>query len=117
MKILGVIHALFVALTALAGAFADGGDIWQRLVVVLLHPASAAGLLVLVFARRLSRTTTLAIAALLLATVTADLALALAMGAGLMKGDWELALIFLAVPAMGIGYALSLRRAGRLAAD
>ena len=86
VKILGVIHALFVAMTALAGAFADGGDIWQRLVVVLLHPASAGGLLVLVFARRLSRTTTLAIAALLLVTVTADLAFALAMGAGTHEG-------------------------------
>ena len=117
VKTLGVIHALFVVLSALAGAFADGGDIWQRLVVVLLHPAGAAGLLVVVFARRLTRTTCLAIATLLLATVIADLALALALGAGLIKGDWELALIFSAVPAIGIGYALSLCRAGRLAAD
>ena len=111
VKILAVIHALFVGLTALVGAFADGGDIWQRLVIVLLHPAGAAGLLVLVFARRLARTATLAIAALLLATVITDLALVLAIGADLIKGDWELGLMFAAVPAIGIGYALSLRRA------
>ena len=110
VKILAVIHALFVGLTALVGAFADGGDFWQRLVIVLLHPAGAAGLLVLVFARRLARTAILAIAALLLATVIADLALVLAIGADLIKGDWELGLMFAAVPAIGIGYALSLRR-------
>ena len=63
-----------------------------------------------VFARRLARTATLAIAALLLATVIADLALVLAIGADLIKGDWELGLIFAAVPAIGIAYALSLRR-------
>ena len=117
VKILAVIHALLVGLTALAGAFADGGDIWQRLVVVLLHPAGAIALLVLVFARRLATTATLAIASLLLVNVIADLALALAIGTDLLKGDWELGLMFAAVPAIGIGYALSLRHSGHPVAN
>ena len=34
----GSVPRAFVGLTSLAGAFADGGDVWQRLLVVLLHP-------------------------------------------------------------------------------
>lgn len=108
--VLGVIHALFVGLTSLAGAFADGGDIWQRLVVVLVHPLGAAGVLLLVLVRRLPSTATLGIAAVLLANVAADLALAQKIAAGAVKGDWELAVIFAVVPVVGMAYALSLLR-------
>ncbi len=108
--LLGVIHALFVGLTSLAGAFADGGDIWQRLVVVLVHPLGAAGVLLLVVVPRLARTATLGIAAVLLANVVADLALAQKIAAGAVKGDWELAVIFAVVPVVGMAYALSLLR-------
>ena len=108
--LLGVIHALFVGLTSLAGAFADGGDIWQRLVVALVHPLGAAGVLLLVFVRRLAGTTTLGIAAVLLANAVVDLALAQRIAAGAVKGDWELALVFAVVPVVGMAYALSLLR-------
>ena len=114
--ILGVIHALFVGLTSLAGAFADGGDAWQRLLLVLLHPLGAAGVLLLVFVPRLTRTATLGIATVLLATVIADLALAQGIAAGAEKGDWELALVFAVVPVVGMAYALSLLQTGRAAA-
>ena len=106
--VLGVIHALFVGLTSLAGAFADGGDIWQRLVVVLVHPLGAAGVLLLLLVRRLPSTATLGIAAVLLANVIADLALAQRIAAGAVKGDWELAVVFAVVPVVGLAYALSL---------
>ena len=90
MLVLGVIHALFVGLTSLAGAFADGGGVWQRLLVVLLHPLGAAGVLLLVFVQRLtSATATLVIAAVLLANVIADLALAQRIGVGAVSCDWE----------------------------
>ena len=108
--VLAVIHALFTGFTALVGAFADGGDVWQRLVVVLVHPLGGAGVLLLVFVPRLTRTATLAIAALLLANVIADLAFAQRIVAGAVKGDWELALAFAVVPVIGIVYALSLLR-------
>ena len=48
VTILAVIHAVFAGFTALVGAFANGGDVWQRLLVVLLHPLGATGLLLLV---------------------------------------------------------------------
>ena len=72
VTVLAVIHALFAGFTALVGAFANGGDIWQRLLVVVLHPLGAAGVLV---RPRLGTTTILALAALLTANVGADLGL------------------------------------------
>ena len=108
LSILAVIHALFAGFTALVGAFADGGGIWERLILMLLHPLGAAGVLLLVLAPRLTRNAVLAIAGLLLVIVIADLALAQRIAAGAVKGDWELALIFAAVPAVSIVYAMSL---------
>ena len=111
MLALAVTQAALAGLTAVVGAFADGGDIWSRLVIVLLHPLSAASLLLLVLSPQLTRERTLAIAALLLATVAVDLSLALAIGRGAVKGDWELPVVFSVIPALGVVYALILARA------
>ena len=110
LSILAVIHALFAGLTALVGAFADGGGVWERLLLMLLHPLGAAGVLLLVLAPRLTRNAVLAIAALLLVIVIADLVLAQRIAAGAVKGDWELALIFSVVPVISIAYAMILLR-------
>ncbi len=110
LLILAVIHALFAGFTALVGAFANGGGVWERLLVVLLHPLGAAGVLLLVLAPRLTRIATLAIAALLLVIVIADLALAQRIAAGAVKGDWELVLVFSVVPVISIAYAMGLLR-------
>ena len=111
MLALAVTQAALAGLTAVVGAFADGGDLWSRLVIVLLHPLSAASLILLVLSPRLTRERTLAIAALLLATVAVDLSLALAIGRGAVTGDWELAVAFSVIPALGVVYALILARA------
>ena len=108
MLVLAVLYAGLAALTAAAGSFADGGDILSRLVLVLLHPLAAAALLLLVLRSTASRKLVLAIATLLLATVAADLYLALAIASGEMRGDWELPLIFAVVPTLGVLYALFL---------
>ena len=110
LLILAVIHALFAGFTALVGAFANGGGVWERLLVVLLHPLGAAGVLLLVLAPRLTRIATLAIAALLLVIVIADLTLAQRIAAGALKGDWELVLVFSVVPVISIAYAMGLLR-------
>lgn len=115
--VLGVVHGLFVGLTAMVGAFADGGDSWQRLLLVFLHPLGAAGVLLLVFVPVLTRTVALAITAVLLTNVIADLALAQRIAAGAVKGDWELALMFTVAPATAIAYALGLLRTRRPFAD
>ena len=113
VTVLAVMHALFAGFTAPVGAFANGGDIWQRLLVVLLHPLGAAGVLVLVLRPRLTTTTILALAALLTVNVVADLGLAQLMAAGRVRGDWELALAFSVVPVIGVVYALALLRTAR----
>ena len=113
VTVLAVMHAVFAGFTALVGAFANGGDVWQRLLVVLLHPLGAAGVLVLVLRPRLATTTILTLAALLTVNVIADLGLAQLMAAGRVRGDWELALAFSVVPVIGVVYALALLRTAR----
>ena len=108
VTVLAVIHAAFTGLTSLVGAFADGGDVWQRLLLILLHPLGAAGVLLLVLRPHLATTSILALVALLTANVIADLGLAQLIAAGRVRGDWELALAFSVVPAIGIIYALAL---------
>ena len=114
--VLAVIHATFAGLTAMVGAFADGGDVWQRLLMSLLHPLGAAGVLLLVLLPRLATKKILAIAALLTANVIADLRVAQLIATGVVRGDWELAVAFSVVPAIGIIYALALLRTARAAA-
>lgn len=107
MLVLAFLYAALAMFTAAVGSFADGGDLWSRLVLVLLHPLAAAALLLLVLRATASRKLVLAIAALLLATVAADLALAAAIAGGAMKGDWVLPVIFAVVPAVAVLYALA----------
>ena len=111
--VLAVIHTLFAGLTALVGAFANGGDLWQRLLLVLLHPLGAAALLLLVLRPRLAAPRILAAVALLAANVLADLGMAQMIAAGAVRGDWELAVAFSVVPAVGIVYGLALLRSAR----
>ena len=113
LLVLAVLHGAFTALTAMVGAFADGGSFWERLLLILIHPLAAAGLLLLVFRPRLSTTMVRAIAALLAVNVLADLTLAQLIAGGSIKGDWQLAVIFAAVPAVGLVYALTVPRLRR----
>jgi hypothetical protein len=106
MIVLAILYAGLAALTAAVGSFADGGDIFSRLVLVLLHPLAAVALLLLVLRTTTSTRIVLGIATLLLATVAADAGLAAAIASGEMKGDWELPLIFAVVPSLGAIYAL-----------
>ncbi len=109
--VLALLHAAFAALTALVGAFADGGDVWSRLVMVLLHPLAAAGLLVVLFLPRPPAGTVLGVAALLMLNVAADLTFALMIARGAVKGDWWLPVMFSVVPAIGVVYAMALAAA------
>ena len=113
MTVLAVIQTVFVGFTALVGAFANGGDVWQRLLLVFLHPMAAVGLLLLGTRPCLAAKAILALVAVLTANVIADLSVALLISRGSVPGDWELALAFSVVPAIGIVYALALMRKAR----
>ena len=104
MLILAVLQMAFAALTAFVGSFADGGSLGERMVLVLVHPLAAIGLLVLVTQPQLSLRGTRVVTALLVVNVAADVVIALLIAGGTVKGDWELPLMFAAIPALGVVY-------------
>ena len=99
---------IITGFTAAVGAFADGGDVWQRLVLVVLHPACAVALLLLALQRSPVKVMALVVAGLMLANVAADVALSSAIARGVIKGDSWLPLVFVVIPMMGIVYAMAL---------
>ena len=106
LMVLAVINAIFAVFTAAVGLFADGGDIWSRLVLSALHPLAALAFIVLVILPSPRRTLVVGIAAILTANILADATLATAIGAGAIKGDWALPLIFSFGPAIALIYAI-----------
>jgi hypothetical protein len=105
---LAVIQVVITGFTAAVGAFADGGDVWQRLVLVVLHPTCAVALLFLTLQRSPVKVMALAVAGLLFANVAADVALSSAIARGVIKGDSWLPLVFVVIPVVGIVYAMAL---------
>ena len=117
IKVVAVIYGLLAALLALVGSFADGEEVWARLLVTLLQPLSAVGLLAAAFVKTLGKLAIVAIAVLLLATALADGYFASAIANGSIKGDWQLPVVLAVVPVLGFLYAVSLLRAGTPQAD
>ncbi len=108
--VLGVVHVLFVGLTAVVGSFADGGDVWSRLLLTLLHPIAAIAILVLVFVRLPPKRIASVAVAVLAINIVADVVIAALIGVGSIKGDWALPLVFSVVPVLAIIYAVLVLR-------
>ena len=104
--ILAVVQFLFAGFTGTVGAFADGGDIWARVVLMGIHPLAAIGLLVMAFVPRLKPGGVRIVQALLVINIAADLALAALIYQGVSRGDWWLPLLFSIIPVIGLGYSL-----------
>ena len=115
MLVLAVVQVVFAGFTGLVGLFADGGGLWERLLVSLVHPLGAVALLLVVLGRS-STTVIRATLALLAVNVVADLAVALMIARGAMQGDWWLAAAFAVVPAIGVVYVGMLLKTDRAAA-
>jgi hypothetical protein len=112
--VLATLHLLLAGFAAVVGAFADGGTVWERLVVSALHPLAALALLALFLLPRITKPATSGFVVLLAANVLADVTVALLIALGNLQGDWWLPLIFSVVPAIGIVYGLAvLRRLAR----
>ncbi|MCY4530133.1 MAG: hypothetical protein OXD46_14010 [Chloroflexi bacterium] len=111
--VLAVLQVLFTAFTGMVGAFADGGDLWSRLLLIVVHPLCAVALLVLAVLPRPASAMAYAVAALLVGNIVADVTLAQLIAVGAVKGDWWLPLLFSVVPAVGLAYALTLGIHGR----
>lgn len=105
MSVLTGVHLLWVAVGAVGGLFADGGGLWERIPVVLVHPAAAAALAVLVFKEGpVSKRLKDLVMTLLLVNIAADALMAALYGADVVRGDWYLALTFAVVPAAALPY-------------
>ena len=104
MMPLSIIHLAIVGIAAFAGSFADGGDFWSRLILTVIHPVAALGMLILVFMRKLPKGIVTTIASILVLSILADLGIAMLIATGNIKGDWILPLIFVVVPAVALTY-------------
>ena len=108
MLALAVVQLAIAGLTALVGGFADGGDAWSRLLLIVVHPICAIALLILAAKPRLPGILILLIVGLLAVNIASDLYAASLISRGVIKGDWFLPLIFSVIPSIGIVYALIL---------
>ena len=108
IRVLAIIQMVFAGFTALVGAFADGGDIWSRLLVSLIHPVCAVAILLLALRPRPANPTLLAILGIIALTVAADLAYSTLIAGGTVKGDFWLPLVFAVIPTIAAIYALTL---------
>ena len=107
LMVLAIVHMLFAGFTALVGAFADGGNIWERLVLSALHPIVALALLTLIFVPRPPKTFIIVVTGLLAANIIVDVTLAISIAAGVVKGDAWLPPVFSVVPAIALIYAIN----------
>ena len=106
MMVLAIINVPFALLAAAVGSFADGGDIWSRLVISVLHPIAAIAIIFLVFVPRSNTALVFGITAILAINIISALALASLIAAEVMKGDWPLPLVIAPIPMIAIVYAV-----------
>ena len=111
--VLAIIQFLFAGFTGAVGGFADGGEIWERAVLMGIHPLAAIGLLVMAFVPRIKPAGLHIIRALLAVNIIADATLAALIYTGATKGDWWLPLLFAAIPVVGLGYSVANGEASR----
>ena len=105
--VLAVLHLVFTAFTGMVAFFADGGTLWQRILISGLHPVAAIALLaVLSRPQRPYGWPMWAALALPAASIVGDLAMFVSVSSGATKGDASLALAFAAIPLLGFIYAI-----------
>ena len=111
MLALAAFHPLFAALTGIAEGLAGGITIWERTLVMLVHPAGAAGLLAMLLRpQTLDRGITRTIIGLLLAvSIAGDLNIFLAVYRVGTTLEVLLPLAFAVVPVLGLAYGIALR--------
>ncbi len=105
--ILAVLQFLFAGFAGAVGGFADGGEIWERAVLMGIHPLAAIGLLVLAVVPGLKPGGTRIVQFLLALNIVADGVLAALIYLGVTKGDWWLPLLFSIIPLIGLVLSFS----------
>ncbi len=92
MVALAIVQLALTGFTALVGAFADGGSVWERALIMVVHPVAAIALLVMVLTPRAARWPTRVAVVLLLVSIAGDAAAYVAISEGAMRGDRSLIL-------------------------
>ena len=106
--VLAALHLVFTGLTGMVGLFADGGTLWERILVSGVHPIAAAALLLVLIAPLSARKWPFwVVVLLLLVSIAGDVAVYVAISRGEIKGDAELAIVFAVVPVLGVLYLLA----------
>ena len=108
MIALAIVQLVLTGFTALVGGFAGGGSVWERALIMVVHPAAAIALLVMVLTPRADakRATRVAVV-LLLVNIGGDAAVYAAISQGAIKGDKSLAFMFAIIPIIGVVYGLT----------
>jgi hypothetical protein len=111
---LAIVHLLFAAFVGLTEGLAEGHSIWERALLLLVHPAGAAALVVMLLKpETLDRWTTRNIIGLLLcASVAGDVSEFLAIYKDTTGLNVARPLVFAVIPVLGLAYGIVLR-AGR----
>ena len=111
MLALAAFHLLFAALTGIAEGLAAGITIWERTLVMLVHPAGAAALLIMLLRpQTLDRGITRNIIGLLLAvSIAGDLNIFLAVYRAGARREVLIPLVFAVTPVLGLAYGVALR--------
>ena len=108
MIALAIVQLVLTGFTALVGGFADGGSVWERALIMVVHPVAAIALLVMVLTlRTAAKWLTRVAVVLLLVNIGGDAAVYAAISLGAIKGDKSLAFIFAIIPIIGVVYGLT----------
>ncbi len=107
---LAILHLVLAFSTGFVGAY-DTVSPWERLMLIIVHPAAAAALLVMLLKpETLDRWLTRNIIGILLAvSVAGDLGAFLEIRQEPMGWEAGLSLLFAVVPIIGLAYGISLR--------
>ena len=101
---LAVVQLIIAGLVGMVGLFADGGGVFSRALLVVVHPVAAVALIVALTARAPKPRMDAIAVALALASVAADAYVSLAILAGAIRGDAWLPLAFAVIPAIAVAY-------------
>ena len=101
---LTVVQLIIAGLVGMVGLFADGGGVFSRALLAVIHPIAAVALIIALTARAPKPRMDAIAGALALASVAGDAYVSLAILAGAIRGDAWLPLAFAVIPAIAVAY-------------
>lgn len=108
MIALAIVQMVLTGFIAPVSGFADGGGVWERALIMIVHPVAAIALLIMVLTfRTAAKWLTRVAVVLLLMSIAGDVAAYVAISQGVIKEDQSLTFIFSIIPIIGVVYGLT----------